>query len=288
MTVTRRLDGLLQGDHLGFLPGPGGEAADARAYAAGDDVRRIDWAITARTGETHIRTTVAERELETTLLLDLSSSMSFGTATAEKRDVGIAVAAAFLHMAKGPGDRVGALLLGNDGIRALPPRSGSAGAYATLSAMLRQPRQTGPSDDRLAAGLRAVAARQRRRGLVAVVSDLLEPVEQWQRPLRLLAARHDVVVAQIVDRRERELPAVGVLRLVDPDTGREVDVRTTPRARERYAEAAAARAEEQRLAVRAAGADHVVVRTEDDWLPQVARYLTRRRRTRAVVAAGRA
>nr|WP_231134498.1 DUF58 domain-containing protein [Motilibacter deserti] len=270
------------------MPGPGTEAADARSYQAGDDVRRIDWAITARTGETHIRTTIAERELETTLVLDLSTSMSFGTATAEKRDVGIAVAAAFLHMAKGPGDRVGALLVGNDGIRALPPRAGSAGAYATLSAMLRQPRETGPSGDRLAAALRAAGARQRRRGLVVVVSDLLEPVEQWERPLRTVAARHDVVVVQVVDRRERELPAVGVLRLVDPDTGREVDVRTNAKTRERYAEAAAARAEAQRAAVRSAGADHVEVRTEDDWLPQLARYLTRRRRTRAVVPAGRA
>ena len=279
LQVSRRLDGLLQGEHLGHLPGLGSEPADARGYLPGDDVRRIDWSVTARTGETHVRTTVAERELETMLLVDLSASMSFGTATAEKREVAIAVAAAFLHLAKGPGDRVGALLVTAEGLRALPPRGGAAGAYATLSALLRQPRAlAGASEPTLAEALRRASVLQRRRGVVVLVSDLLEPPEQWVRPLGRLAARHDVVVAQVVDRRERELPAVGVLRLVDPDSGRQVDVSTDRRTRARYEEAARARLEEQRLAVRAAGASHLVVRTEDDWLPQLAAHLARRRR----------
>lgn len=290
LQVARRLDGLLQGEHLGYRPGLGSEPADARAYVAGDDVRRIDWAVTARTGETHVRTSIAERELETLLLVDLSTSMSFGTAIAEKREVAIAVAAAFLHLAKGPGDRVGALLVGEQGLQALPPRGGAAGAYLTLSALMRQPRATATGDGvpGLAEGLRAAAARQRRRGLVVVVSDLLDPPEQWARPLRSLAVRNDLVVAQIVDRRERELPRAGVLRLVDPDSGRQVEVSTDARTRARYAEAAAERLEAQRVAVRAAGASHLVVHTEDDWLPQLARHLVRRRRVGAVAAGRRA
>lgn len=282
LQVARRLDGLLQGEHLGYLPGPGSEPADARGYVPGDDVRRIDWAVTARTSETHIRTTVAERELETLLLVDLTASMSFGTATAEKREVAIAVAAAFLHLAKGPGDRVGAMLVAPGGLRALPPRGGAAGAYATLSALLRQPRATaGAEEPTLAEAFAKAGARQRRRGMVVVVSDLLEAPDSWARPLRNLAMRHDVLVAQILDRRERELPPVGVLSLVDPDTGRTVDVSTNARTRERYAQAAAQRLESQRQAVRAAGASHLVVHTEDDWLPQLARHLAERRRVGA-------
>ena len=106
LDVARRLDGLLQGDHLGYLPGPGTEPAESRAYSPGDDVRRMDWAVTARTQQPHVRTATAERELETTVLVDLSASMSFGTARAEKRDVALALAAAFLHLGSRPGDRV--------------------------------------------------------------------------------------------------------------------------------------------------------------------------------------
>ncbi|MDP9497687.1 MAG: DUF58 domain-containing protein, partial [Actinomycetota bacterium] len=117
LEVGRRLDGLLQGAHLGLLPGPGSEPAEARTYVPGDDVRRIDWAVTARTQDLHVRETVAERELETTLIVDLSGSMAFGTAHWEKRSLAVSVAAAFAHLAQGPGDRVGALVLSAGGVR---------------------------------------------------------------------------------------------------------------------------------------------------------------------------
>ena len=282
LEVARRLDGLLHGDHPGFLPGPGSEPAEARAYSPGDDVRRIDWAVTARTGQAHVRSTVAERELETTLLVDLSASMSFGTANAEKRDVALALSAAFLHLTSRPGDRTGALTLTGEGLRVLPARSGRAASVGTLTALLRTPRSTGPGPG-LAHALTALSARPRRRGLTVVVGDLLQPVGEWARPLRLLALRHDVIVCQVVDRRELRLPAAGVLSLVDPATGRQLQVRTTPKVRERYAEAARARAGEQAAAVRAAPAGHLVVHTEHDWLPQLARFLTTRHRTRGRV-----
>ncbi|MCW2779092.1 MAG: hypothetical protein JWN17_2817, partial [Frankiales bacterium] len=257
LDVSRRLDGLLQGDHLGFLPGPGSEPAEARVYAPGDDVRRIDWAVTARTSSVHVRDAVAERELETTLLVDLTASMSFGTATTEKREVAIAVAAAFGHLAGGPGDRLGAVVLG-DAVRRVRARAGREASLALLHLLLETPRVTtaGPS---LAEGLVACASPPRRRGLQVVVSDLLEPGDgtaepAWSAPLRRLTVRHEVVVVEVVDPRELELPAVGTLRLVDPETGRQVEVHTGAAMRQRYAVAAADGRERHAALFRCSGA----------------------------------
>jgi uncharacterized protein (DUF58 family) len=285
LEVGRRLDGLVQGDHLGHLPGPGTEAAEARPYGPGDDVRRLDWAVTARSSEPHVRMTVAERELETTLVVDLSASMSFGSAGAEKRDVALALAAAFLHLGSGPGDRVGGLVVSGSGLRWLPPRGGRAAATATLRSLLSTPRAegTGPG---LGDALTTLSRTPRRRGLTVVLSDLGDELATWQRPLRLLGARSDVVVVQVVDRRELALPDVGVLRLVDPETGEVAQVRTSARTRARYAAAAAERAREQHRAVLAAGASHGVVRTDQDWLPQLARVLSVRRRVRGARPSG--
>ena len=285
LQVAHRLDGLLQGDHLGYLPGPGTEPAEARAYSPGDDVRRIDWAVTARTGDPHVRQAISERELETTLLVDLTSSMSFGTARHEKRDVAIALAAAFGHLAVRPGDRLGAVVLG-DAVRRVPARPGRLASLALLH-VLQGTRPTDGPGPSLADGLRAVASPPRRRGLVVVASDLLEPgavdgEPSWAGPLRQLARRHDVIVAEVVDPRELELPDVGVLRLVDPETGRHLEVQTaSPRLRARYAEAAAARRARHVTAVRSAGAGHVLLRTDTDWLLSLAGFLAARRRTRA-------
>lgn len=284
LDVARRLDGLLAGDHLGYLFGPGTEAAEARLYAPGDDVRRIDWSVSARTEQTHVRDAVAERELETTLLVDLTASMSFGTVRCEKRDVALAVAAAVMHLAGGAGDRVGAVVLGSTGMRRLPPRGGRDAALALLHRLLGEPRAEGTGPD-LAGGLRAVLNPPRRRGLVVVLSDLLSPpgVEPtWSRPLRMLATRHDVIVAEVVDPRELTLPDVGVLRLVDPESGRHLEVQTRSKAlRERYAAAAAARRSVHAGQVRRAGAGHVVLRTDRDWLVDLANFLATRRRLRA-------
>lgn len=285
LRIARRLDGLLQGDHLGYLPGPGTEPAEARAYAPGDDVRRIDWAVTARTGEAHVRQAVAERELETTLLVDLTASMSFGTASCEKREVAVALAAAFGHLATGPGDRLGAVVL-SDAVHRVPARAGRTAGLALLHVLQGARPVDGPGPS-LAAGLQAVAGPPRRRGLVVVVSDLLEagrpqPEPSWAAPLRSLGRRHDVVVAEVVDPRELELPSVGVLRLVDPESGRHLEVQTASRSlREKYAAAVAERRAAHAAAVRAAGAGHVVLRTDRDWLVELAGFLAARRRTRA-------
>lgn len=290
LDVGRRLDGLLQGDHLGHLPGPGTEPGEARGYVPGDDVRRIDWAVTARAGEVHVRTPVAERELETTLVVDLSPSMSFGTSRTEKREVAVAVTSAMAHLAQGPGDRIGAVVL-SDRLRTLPARPGRIAALALLHVLHgTRPADVAPGaapTPSLAQGLAAVAAAPRRRGLVVVVSDLADPAGPgddpgWAAPLRRLGLRHDLVVVEVLDPRELELPDVGSLRVVDPETGRQLEVDTTSRRlRERYAAASRERRALDAAAVRRAGATHVVVRTDRDWLLDLARALTARRRLRA-------
>lgn len=283
LDVGRRLDGLLQGNHLGLLPGPGSEPAEARRYLPGDDVRRIDWAVTARVQEVHVRDAIAERELETTLILDLGGSMCFGTTRWEKRELAISVAAAFAHLASGPGDRVGGIVNTPDGLRRLPPRSSRESVLALLHALLSVPRGDTPGPG-LSAALRAVNDPPRRRGLAVVVSDLSEPEDRWRQPLARLAQRHDVIVIEVADPRELFLPDVGVLRLVDPQTGRQVEVQTRSKVlRQRYAAAAAERRAEHRAQVRATDAGHVLLRTDADWLADLGRYLQTRRRTRGIV-----
>ena len=286
LDVARRLDGLLHGDHLGHLPGPGSEPGEARVYVAGDDVRRIDWAVSARAGDVHVRTPVAERELETTIVVDLTPSMSFGTSRTEKREVAVVLTAALAHLAQGPGDRVGAVVL-SDRVRRLPPRPGRDAELALLHVLRREKVPDGATGPSLSEGLVVAASTARRRGLVVVVSDLLEagPTDQeppWAGPLRRLGQRHDLVVVEVLDPRELELPAMGVLRLVDPESGRQLEVDTSSRRlRERYAAAAAERRTANVAAVRKAGGTHVVVRTDRDWLPDLAHALAARRRLRA-------
>jgi len=282
LSVGRRLDGLLQGEHLTPLPGPGSEPAEARPYSPGDDVRRIDWAATARTAVTQVRTTAAERELETWVLADLSASMDFGTVRWEKRDLALATVAAVAHLTEGPGNRLGAVVLRAGGVAVVPARAGREAQLAllhTLAASVRAaPDNPAPP---LVEGLARLERPARRRGLVVVVSDLLGIPGAWERPLHRLASRHDVLVAEVGDPREVELPAVGVLRLVDPETGRQLEVQTSSRRlRQRYAAAAAGRRDDVAAAVRRAGGAHVVLRTDADWVLELARHVAARRRLR--------
>ena len=282
LRVTRRLDGMLAGDYRGLLPGHGSEPAEGRPYEPGDDVRRMDWSLTARMDSPHVRTTEADRELTTWLVVDTSASLDFGTGRREKRDLALAGAAAIGFLTARGGNRVGAILTGGESRTTLPPRPGRAGVHAVLRTVADTPRREAPPapDATLAAGLDALARTGQRRGLVAVVSDFLEP--GWQRPLRRAALRHQVVALVVADAREATLPAVGLLTLVDPETGRRLEVQTSsPKLRARYAEAAAAQAAQRRKDLRAAGCDVVELDTARDWLVDVVRHVGASRRTRA-------
>lgn len=287
LRVARRVDGLLHGDYLGLLPGPGSEMAEARVYRPGeDDVRRMDWNVTARTTVPHVRDLIADRELETWALVDASGSMDFGTAQAEKRELATNAVAAIGFLTAHAGNRFGAQIAHPGGVKRVPARSGRGALFSMLRILLELPRAPegatgGPSLAEAIDGLRRTT---RRRGLVVVVSDFLDGTDDpdapaWERPLRRLTARQQVLAVEVIDPRELELPDVGVLTLVDAETGRRREVSTASRrTRDRYAEAAATQREGIRAALRRAGAGHMQLRTDQDWLREVVRYVVAHRR----------
>ena len=278
ITVTRRLDGLLQGDHRGLTPGHGSEPGEIRAYQPGDDVRRIDWNVTARLGETHVRDSVADRELETWILVDASASLAFGTATCEKRDLALAAAAATGFLTARTGNRIGAMTIGPAGASPpIPARSGRVHMQALLRRVLGALDNPQPGRTDLTAGLRRIAGTAKRRGLIVVISDFLDP-GLWDAALRAMALRHDVLCIEVVDPVELELPDVGMLVLHDTVTGHEIEVPTgNAKFRERYALAAAEQRAGIASRIRATSADHLVLRTDRDWLLDLARFVSRRR-----------
>jgi uncharacterized protein (DUF58 family) len=287
LAVTRKLDGLLQGDHQGLVPGGGTEPADGRLYAPGDDVRRMDWNLTARTGVPHVRTTIADRELETWLVVDGSASLDFGTSGCEKRDLALAAAAAFAFLTVRNGNRVAASLFGPEaggskgpGGMVVPPRSGRPAVLALLHRLEQRGRAAGGPSTTLAEALRRIRLTAKRRGLVVLITDLIDQ-SPWERELRALALRHEVVVVEVRDPRESSLPAVGLLMLVDPETGQRLEVQTSnPKVRARFAEVAAAKQAEHVRQVRSTGAAHLVLSTDRDWLHDVVRFVVARRRRR--------
>ncbi|GAB2578449.1 hypothetical protein Aab01nite_09580 [Paractinoplanes abujensis] len=287
LMITRRLDGLLHGSYLGLLPGIGSEPAGSKEYRPGEDeVRRMDWAVTARTTVPHVRTVDADRELATHVLVDASASMDFGTADLEKRELALAAVAAVGFLTLGNGNRLGAHLLSGDAVRRYPARGGRPSLLALLRAMMLTPRNQHPVS--LGAGIEALHRQTPRTGLVVVVSDFLDGLDEdglgpgapeWEEPLRRLAARHQVLAVQVGDPREQELPDVGLLTLVDPETGRRREVPTaSKKLRAKYAAAAAQQQATIAAAVKRAGAAHLPLRTDRDWVADIVRHVHARRR----------
>ena len=297
LSVRRKVDGLLAGDHRSLRLGQGTELAQVRPYVPGDDVRNIDWNATARTGQPHVRVHVAERALTTWLVLDVSASMAWGTADRTKADVASGACLAIAHAATRGVNRVGVVTFGWPGAASSraawdghrPPSQGRHGLLA-VSATLREVREHRPETaaepgevEGLGAALQRTGRLARSRSLVVVISDLRgDPERTWRVPLLALSSRHDVVVAEVLDAREQSLPAVGELTLVDPETGRLLRVDTSSRRlRERFEAAAAAERAAVAEAVTGAGADHVVLTTAGDWLLPLASFLSLREGTTA-------
>jgi uncharacterized protein (DUF58 family) len=276
VSIGRRMEGLLAGDYRSTLLGDGTELAQVRPYVPGDDdVRRIDWNVTARTSIPHVRVHLAERVLVTWLVLDASASMHFGTADRRKADVAEGVAIAVGHVATRRGNRLGLVTFGDEKPHALPPRQGRLGLLGLLSALRDQSDEENAGAASLGEALHRTAALARQRSAVIVVSDFRGPFD-WRRPLLELAGRHDVVAVEIRDPREQELPNAGVLWLVDPETGRQLRADTgNERVRVRFAAAAAAERAELARALASAGARHVVLTTAGDWLRSFAVFLRR-------------
>jgi uncharacterized protein (DUF58 family) len=277
LTVRRRLDGLLQGNHIGLVPGPGSEAGEARPYQPGDDVRRMDWAITARTTVPHIRQTDADRELETWVVVDLSASLDFGSTVCEKRDLAVAAVAAVVHLTRGGGNRIGALVSTGERTVRIPARGGLAHARGLIRRVAQTPRAPEGTRGNLAEVVEQLRRPPRRRGLAVVVSDFLGELD-WERPLRALSARHDLLAVEVLDPRDLELPEVGTVVLADPETGRTREVDTTPLLCREFAAAAAEHRDRVATALRRCGAAHLVLRTDRDWIADVVRFAVARKR----------
>lgn len=282
LEVTRRLDGLLHGDHRGLVPGHGSELGETRRYAPGDDVRRIDWNVTARLSEAHIRQTIAERELQTWLLVDRSPRINFGTARTEKRELVLAAAAAVGFLTNRDGNRIGAVLTGRadedpgNEVRIIPPRGSRKHFLRILHEIAESPREDGAGVTDLESAIARLSGMASRRGLIVVVSDFLV-ADGWTTAMRVLAQRHDVLAIQVTDPREHELPNVGLVVLRDPATGRQREVATQKKkVRDAFAKAAADRQTQIADELRSARVDHLVLSTDRDWLDDLVAFVAGR------------
>ncbi len=275
LTIGRRIQGLLAGDFRSAQLGEGTELAQMRLYEPGDDVRRIDWNLTARTGQPHVRMQVAERMLTSWVLLDTSPSMRFGTADRRKADVAEGVAVAMGHVATRRGNALGVLTFGDAAPRTVMPSQGRRGMLGLLTA-LRDDEHAASGATSFSEVLGRINRMGRHGNLVVVVSDFRGD-SNWRLPLLEMTARHTVIAAEIRDPREQELTNVGDVWMTDPETGRSLRVDTGRREiRERFAQAASSeRADVARL-LSESGARHVVLSTAGDWLKPVAGFLQRK------------
>lgn len=274
LIVARRAAGALPGDRRAAGMGSGTELAQLRPYEIGDDVRQIDPSATARTGEPHVRLQVPERTLTTWIVLDVSPSMAFGTTQRLKADVAEGVAQVLGRLAVRRAGRVAMLTFGAGKPRLIPPR-GSKPGFVALRRVLEQ----GVAPDgvnepaALAHALGRVGKVATQPGFVAVISDFRDH-EGWTRPLGALAARHSVLAVEVSDPREGELPAVGRLALVDPETGERIEVDTSrARVRERFAALERERREAVARELRRLHVEHVALSTDRDWLLDLGRRL---------------
>ena len=274
LVVARRAAGALPGDRLAAGLGAGTELAQLRPYEVGDDVRQIDPSATARTGEPHVRLQVPERTLTTWIVLDVSASMAFGTALRLKSDVAEGAALVLARLGIRRAGRVGLVRFGAGDVTLIPPRASRRGVVAVRRALAEGNAPDGTADPgALSHALLRVGKVARQPGLVAVISDFRDQ-DDWTRPLGALRARHSVLAVEIRDEREGTLPAVGHLALVDPETGRLIEVDTSRRGiRERFERLEAERREHVATELRRLRVEHSVLSTDGDWLRDLGRRL---------------
>ena len=282
----RRLDGLLQGDYRTLFRGFGLDLADLREYQYGDDVRHIDWNVTARLQTPYVREYHEDREVTAWFLLDLSPSVDFGSGEVRKRGVSADFVAVLARILTRHGNKVGALFYGEDVDAMIPARSGRRHVLSILHAMLARPtpQRNAPTD--LGELLSAAAHLMRRRSLVFVVSDFFS-VPGWVERLGQLAQRHEIVAVRLHDPLEAKLPDLGMLVVQDAETGEQIFVDTHDRGfRKRFAAAAARREQELRAAFRDAGIDALELSTDDDLVDAIRRFADMRKRRSRLAAGG--
>jgi uncharacterized protein (DUF58 family) len=274
VSLSRRVARMLPGDRRAVGVGAGTELAQLRPYEPGDDVRHIDPAATARTGQPHVRLHVPERALTTWIVLDVSPSMAFGTARRLKADVAEGAALVFGRLGIRRAGSVGMVAFGAAAPRVLRPRGSRPGMVALRRALGEGVAPDGEHDlDGLAGALRLLARLARQPGLIVVISDFRDQ-RGWERPLGSLRLHHSLIAVEVVDPREQELPAVGNLALLDPESGERIEVDTSSgRLRRRFAELERRRWETIAGELRRLRIDHVTLSTGEDWLRALGRHL---------------
>ena len=287
-TVIRRLDGLLHGDYRTLFRGYGLDLADLREYQYQDDVRHIDWNVTARLQTPYVREFNEEREVAAWFLLDLSPSVDFGSEQVKKRAVSTEFVTVLARLLTRHGNRVGALFYGSDVDAVVPTRSGRRHVLHILHRMLTRPEAKAATATDLNVLLRTAHDVVRRRSLVFVVSDFISR-PGWAETLANLARRHEVIAVRVYDPLERELPDLGLLVIQDSETGEQVFVDTHDRGfRRRFAELAGRREEELRTAFRRAGVDALELATDDDLTDAIMRFADLRKRRSQLATGGAA
>ncbi|MFT4174311.1 MAG: DUF58 domain-containing protein [Rhodocyclaceae bacterium] len=281
-TVIRRLDGLLQGDYRTLMRGSGLDLADLREYQYHDDVRHIDWNVTARLQSPHVRQFTEDRELTAWFLIDLSPSVDFGSRDVRKRSVSTEFVAVLARLLSRHGNRVGALLYGAGVDTVIPPGSSRRHVLRLLHSLQSRPALVRPGATDLRVLLDSALRTVRKRSSIFVLSDFIsEP--GWDVPLGQLVQRHDVLAIRVLDPLERALPDLGLIVMHDPETGEQLTVDTqNAKFRQRFAALAAAREDDIRQAFARAGVDALELATDDDLIDAIVRFVDLRRRRLAL------
>ncbi len=276
-TIVRRLDGYLFGDYRGVFYGPSLDLAEVREYQPGDEVRRIDWNVTARMNRLYVRQYLEERELTAWLLVDLSPSMAFGTRRRLKRQLAIEFAGVASYIITRHGDKVGAMSFPGAAVPVVPPRTGRRHALRLVHT-LQQTGTQGEGETDLAGTLTQAAGMLKRRHLVFVISDFIAP-GGWETPLRELGRRHDVVAVWVRDPAEEALPDVGMMPVRDPETGAHAWIDTSDsRVRAAFVALVAARRARITDTFRRSRVDMVELSTAESMVEPLVRFILRRRR----------
>lgn len=276
-TVIRRLDGLLQGDYRSLFRGFGLDFAGLRPYEFGDDIRHIDWNVTARLFDPYVRLFNEDREITAWFLLDVSPSVDFGSGETSKRDRLIEFVTIVSRLLTRHGNRVGALFFGGDGERVVPSGSGRGHVLRLLAALLAQPELDGSAPTDLRTLLIHADRIIGRRSLVFIVSDFFSAAD-WTAPLGHLATRHELIGVRLYDPLESDLPDVGFVLMRDAETGEHILADTHDRRfRARFARIAANRESELRAAFNRAGVDVIELSTREDPVAAILRFIEARK-----------
>lgn len=275
--VIRRLDGILQGDYRSLFYGYGLDLADLREYQPGDDIRYIDWNVTARLDTPYIRQYHEDREITAWFLLDLSPSVDFGTVSSQKRDGLIDFVTVLARLLTRHGNRVGAILYDNRVERIIPASGGRLHVLRLINDLQHQPRLNAAPLTDLNVLIEAGFHMIRRRSLVFVISDFIS-APGWEKPLSLLNRKHEVLAVRLWDQSENELPDVGLVLMQDAETGEQTWVDThDARFRRRFAEVVQRRQVNLDAAFRSAGVDVLALSTEDDLVRAIVQFAAQRK-----------